>query len=264
MSTTRATPGVIRRSCRPSMSLRLGDTATSSSHIHTPATCRIRPAAIWSATSCRKNSALPPVSFQNRPALRASTDPPTLVSITQRVAAADSGSRSSRVSSSSFHNAVTASGSSAPVRTVTTSRAPRVDANWCTTCADNPSRRCASSTPISTWPRCCCATKVLISRRTLGNGSAIASVSKAANAPNGSGRADSVPTIQLVRSPAAAARANTSRASRVLPTPAAPAMTTPEYLPNPLSARRISLSSPSRPVSGSPLITRGLYPHIRH
>ena len=48
------------------------------------------------------------------------------------------------------------------------------------------------------------------------------------NAPSGSARADSVPTIHFVRSPDAAARRSASRASQVLPTPAAPAITTPE------------------------------------
>jgi hypothetical protein len=43
-------------------------------------------------------------------------------------------------------------GFAGPVRTVTTSRASRVCANWCTTCAEKPSSRCASSTPITTRP----------------------------------------------------------------------------------------------------------------
>jgi hypothetical protein len=49
----------------------------------------------------------------------------------------------------------------------------------------------------------------------------------ALNAPSGSGRADSVPTTQATRSFAVALRANTSRASLVFPTPAAPTITTP-------------------------------------
>src|SRR5271166_5335673 len=49
--------------------------------------------------------------------------------------------------------------------------------------------------------------------------------SDAAKAPKGSWRPDSVPTIQLVRSPEASALARTSRASRVLPTPHAPTIT---------------------------------------
>ena len=60
----------------------------------------------------------------NRPELRASSGPSSAFSITSRVAEADSGSRSRRATSPSFHNAVTASGSSLPVRVVITSRAP--------------------------------------------------------------------------------------------------------------------------------------------
>ena len=48
------------------------------------------------------------------------------------------------------------------------------------------------------------------------------------NAPSGSGRADSVPVIQFVRSPAACARAQHFSGEPVLPTPAAPQITTPE------------------------------------
>jgi hypothetical protein len=89
-------------------------------------------------------------------------------------------------------------------------------------------------------------------------GSAIASLINAVKAPRGSARADSVPTIQLVRSPVVSARARTSRASLVFPTPAAPTITTPEFLLPPLSARRIVAISPLRPASGSPLITARL------
>ena len=73
---------------------------------------RIRPAATWSASSWRRNKAFPPVSFRNRAAQRASIGPSSLLSMTSRVAAAESGSRSRRSNSPSFHNAVTASGSS--------------------------------------------------------------------------------------------------------------------------------------------------------
>ena len=46
VSTTKATSGASPLSWRPTIPLRLSDTATRSSHIHTPATCRIRPAEI--------------------------------------------------------------------------------------------------------------------------------------------------------------------------------------------------------------------------
>jgi hypothetical protein len=45
VSTTFDTSAVSSRSCLPTMSLMLCDTATSPSHIHTPAINRIRPAA---------------------------------------------------------------------------------------------------------------------------------------------------------------------------------------------------------------------------
>ena len=88
-----------------------------------------------------------------------------------RAASGDNGSRSRRASSPSFHNAFTASGSVPPVRTVTTRRASRVCASWCTTCAENSSSRWASSTPSTSRPPRCWATSELITRRTLGTGS---------------------------------------------------------------------------------------------
>ena len=51
MSRTSTSSGVNPPSSRPTMSPRFCDTATPSSHIHTPATCRIRPAATWSFSS---------------------------------------------------------------------------------------------------------------------------------------------------------------------------------------------------------------------
>ena len=124
---TSACSGGSRSSRLPTRSLMFCETATSPSQIQTPATRRIRPAATWSLTNCWMNSALPPVSRQNR--LRAAgvhrpaqAWPRPLA----RVRSGDSGSRSSRASSPSRHNALTASGSPAPVRTVTTRRASRV------------------------------------------------------------------------------------------------------------------------------------------
>ena len=88
-----------------------------------------------------------------------------------------------------------------PVRTVTTSRASRVCARWCTTCAENPSSRCASSTPMKSRPRPLPADERIDhpahARRGLGTPHRLAP-SVVVNAPNGIGRADAVPTTQLV------------------------------------------------------------------
>lgn len=64
VSTTSATSGVSSCNCLPTMSVMLCDTATSPSHIQTPAIIRIRPAETWSLTSWCRKSALPPVSFK--------------------------------------------------------------------------------------------------------------------------------------------------------------------------------------------------------
>src|SRR6476620_11744795 len=116
--------------------------------------------------------------------------------------------------------------------------------------------------PLGPWP-----TSESMTRRTLGAGAATAAMASAdsfvVNAPNGIGRADAVPTIQFVCIPEAAARPISSRASRVFPTPAAPAITTPAYLPTPPSARRNSASTAARPVSASPLATARLSPRRR-
>jgi hypothetical protein len=71
----------------------------------------------------------------------------------------------------------------------------------------------------------------------------------AAKAPRGSERAARVARTQVTASPRASASAHASVASRVLPTPAAPVMTSPPLAPS-ASVRRIVSSSASRPTSG--------------
>ncbi len=102
VSSTSAIPGSSSPSRRPTMSVMLWDTATSPSHIHTPADLCIRPAAIWSFTNCSRYSALPPVSFQNRRVLRLSTGPAAADSMRVAAAVADSGSRSIRLEQAVF------------------------------------------------------------------------------------------------------------------------------------------------------------------
>ena len=73
--------------------------------------------------------------------------------------------------------------------------------------------------------------------------------SSAAKAPRGIDRAEREARTHSTAQPCARASSEASAASRVLPTPAGPAITTPPAEP-PASASPMSRSSASRPVSG--------------
>ncbi len=80
-----------------------------------------------------------------------------------------------------------------------------------------------------------------------------------ANAPSGRLRADAVPVAQRVAAPRRASADSASLASRVLPTPAAPASTTPRGLPTRLLAASMNRNSSARPVSGQLRPTTSAY-----
>ncbi len=160
------------------------------------------------------------------------------------------GSSSYRRSSPSFHSAVTASGAGAPARIVAITVAARRSTNWCSTNADKSSRRRASSTTTSTGAPFGDAVTLAITLLTSCSGSPSSRSAHCAHAPSGIDRAARVPVTQRTAQPRSAARAIASRASRVLPTPAEPEITTPTYGLSGQNASAMTLSSSARPVSG--------------
>jgi hypothetical protein len=194
---------------------------------------------------------------QSRRAVWPSTGPPSAASASCVVSAADSGWSSRRGRSPSFHSAVTASGVGSPLRSVTTTVATRPSTSWCTRKAETSSSRCPSSIPTTTPLGPAPASRAAPARRTSRAASASTAPTIAVKAPSGSTRADAVAAAHLVVAPRRAASASTSLASRVFPTPAAPASTTPPAA----FWRRVNeptiCSSSSRPTSGHASATRG-------
>jgi len=101
----------------------------------------------------------------------------------------------------------------------------------------------------------------LITSRTRRRGSGPKSVAMSAKAPSGTLHADAVPTIQCRRAPRGPQPATASRATRVLPTPAAPDNTIPVARSAAgRVASAITASSSERPISGHWRITGEFYP----
>ena len=168
----------------------------------------------------------------------------------------ESGCRSSRRRCPSFQSAVTASGAGPPVRMVTITVAARRCTNCCSTNADKLSSKRASSTTTRTGAPSADAVIVAIRQPTSCSGLPSRWPAHCAKTPSGTDWAATVPATQCTAQPRSAAAAAASRANRVLPTPAEPAITTPAYASSAQSTPAMTLSSSARPVSGQACIRR--------
>jgi tetratricopeptide (TPR) repeat protein len=208
-------------------------------HRHTPPPARSRRTRTSSSTTWRSSCGLPWVRAKSRAAVSASTGARSAASTSSRPASASSGARSTRGSVPSFHSAVIASGAGPPLRTVSTTAARPSCATCRSAAAVAPSSRCASSTPIAPPAAANAFTAAVID-----DGSR---PSSGARAPHGTERAEREPATQRVGLPTAA---SVSLASRVRPTPAGPASTTPAGRRVLRAAATAAASSAPRPVSG--------------
>jgi hypothetical protein len=145
---------------------------------------------------------------------------------------------------------VIASGAISPLRTVSTTLASRRITSCCTKATDTSSSRCASSTPSITPQRPALANNAALARRSSQVGSEPMRPNVAPNAPSGSTRADADAVAQCTTAPVRSAIASASRASRVFPTPAAPASTTPDVRPARTDTPPTKRISSARPTSG--------------
>jgi len=107
--------------------------------------------------------------------------------------------------------------------------ATRRSTSWCSTNADKLSSRRASSTTTNTGAPLGDAVIAVIALPTNCSGLPSSRSAHCANAPSGTDWAAGVPAAQRTAQPRSAAMAIASRASRVLPTPAEPTITTPAY-----------------------------------
>ena len=117
----------------------------------------------------------------------------------------------------------------------------------CSTNIDKSSRRCGSSTPISTGNPDEPAVNDSITSHTRCRLSPPARPAHDANAPSGSPRPHDVPTTHRTSRPDAAAAASASRAIRLFPTPEGPQTTAPDAAGCEIAAsiRRTSLARPT-------------------
>ena len=222
-----------------------GDRATGPCHSQWPSTATRRCAARSPSTRCRSHSTLPRVVSWSRRWVWASSGPPRAAPSSSAASSGASGSISRRSPTPSFQIAVIASGHGSPVRTVRTSRTACSTASWWTSVAETSSSMCASSTSSSMRGPSARSAAPTRARAETAPASSSA-FSQGANAPRGTSRddADAVATATVS---SVAARATSSRANRLLPTPAAPATTTrPSRSRSDATAR----SSASRPVKG--------------
>ena len=192
---------------------------------------------------------------QRRARIRAvelATAPPRAPSRTAAICASSNGSRSRRAPRLSFHSDAIASGHGSPVRTVASTNAVLVVTRCKTSAADVSSRSWASSTSTTRLRspaarNACAAARSRSSTR--GARIVPAAGSKPPNAPSGTPEAARVASTSPTSQPCVRRRCAHSRASRLFPTPAAPARTM--QLAPPSSTARVSASSSlARPTSG--------------
>ncbi len=144
-----------------------------------------------------------------------------------------------------------ASGPGSPARTVASTNAPSLPARWRTSAAETGSSRWASSIP-STSRRPPARSRSASELRRISSSVSSERTSSGispAKAPSGTAAALRVAWTHATGAPAASARAQASRASRDLPTPASAITTTP-LTPASARAAPIASSSASRPISG--------------
>ena len=205
----------------------------------------------WRASS-RRYSGLPRVSSHIALTVRPSTGPPNPAASSAAASSRDSAAGSTTAHRSSFHKVRNASGAGASPRTVTTAKVSPAATSWCTSAADASSRRCPSSTHStsrSPAARAASAWRARARRSAPSGGPVPVAGSSGANAPNGIDAAERVARTHATALPRPAATSEASSASRVLPTPAGPAITTPPAEPS-ASASATTRSSASRPTSG--------------